>query len=140
MTRNTHRIFGSLVSIPFLTTPIGLIGLIGSIAPDWDIKLGQRFHRTFTHSLLFLGFTSLILYSINKEIGFIWFLSYMSHLILDSFTESGVMLFYPIRKKSYGFKVCQTGGVLNTIIEVIGYMLLIPVIFFTIVNIISNIF
>ncbi|MBZ9693390.1 metal-dependent hydrolase [Clostridium sp. M14] len=136
-TKNTHRIIGSLVSIPMITSPVGLIGLIGCVAPDWDIKLGRQFHRTFTHSLLFLGFTTMFFNVINKEIGLIWFISYLSHLILDSCTESGVMFLYPFKKKSYGLKLCYTGGVIDMLIENIGYILLVIVVIYSMSNVIN---
>jgi membrane-bound metal-dependent hydrolase YbcI (DUF457 family) len=55
MTKKTHLAIGTLVSLPILTSPIGLIGILGSIAPDLDIKLGKQFHRTFTHGLFFFN-------------------------------------------------------------------------------------
>lgn len=74
---------------------------------------------------------------INKEIGLIWFISYLSHLILDSCTESGVMFLYPFKKKSYGLKFLHSGGVIDMLIENIGYILLVIVVIYSMSNVIN---
>lgn len=52
MMKRTHIAIGVAVSIPFIVhNPIGVFGLIGSIAPDWDYMVGIK-HRTITHSFL----------------------------------------------------------------------------------------
>lgn len=126
MTHKTHMVVGTLVSIPFIASPIGLLGISGSIAPDFDIKLGIK-HRTITHSLLMLFFTSLIIKNINFNIGLIWFINYLSHLILDSLTKSGVKFFYP-SKKNYGLRLFKTGDIFDYIIRVVGIMLIFLII------------
>ena len=136
MTRKTHIAIGTLACIPFITSPLGLIGIIGSIAPDYDIKLGIRLHRTFSHSLMFLLFSSAIVSIVNKEIGFVWLISYTSHLFLDSLTVSGIPLFWGIRKKSYGLKLFHTGFIVDNLIFIIGLGLL----FINIGNMIFNLF
>jgi len=122
MTYKTHMVIGTLVSIPFIASPIGILGIIGSVSPDMDIKLGIK-HRTITHSLLMLFFTSFLINKINGDIAIIWFISFLSHLILDSFTKSGVKFFYPC-KKSYGLKICKTGFLMDKIIGAIGIVLI----------------
>jgi inner membrane protein len=123
MTKKTHLVIGTLVSLPVLTTPIGLIGILGSIAPDLDIKLGEKFHRTFTHSLFFLIFSSCGISIISKSIALIWFISYASHLFLDSLTKSGVPLFYPISGK-YGLRWFTTGMLIDKLIGIFGLLMI----------------
>jgi inner membrane protein len=123
MTKKTHLVIGTLVSLPVLTTPIGLIGILGSIAPDLDIKLGEKFHRTFTHSLFFLIFSSCGIAIISKSIALIWFISYASHLFLDSLTKSGVPLFYPISGK-YGLRWFTTGMLIDKLIGIFGLLMI----------------
>jgi inner membrane protein len=134
MTKKTHLIVGTLVSIPLLTSPLGLLGICGSVFADYDLKIGKLFHRTFTHSLIFLLFTTIIINIFNKEISVIWFASYSSHLFLDSLTRSGIPLFIPIKNKRYGLKLFLTGGIFDRAIEIVGWFLLV----FCIGNMIFN--
>ena len=61
-------------------------------------------HRTITHSLACLLLLSLIAgmagsyFSDDDNIGTIFFLAYLSHLILDMTTVQGIPLFYPFMK------------------------------------------
>lgn len=123
MTKKTHLAIGTLVSLPMITNPLGLIGILGAIAPDLDIKLGERFHRTFTHSLFFLIFSSCGFAVISKQIATIWFISYASHLFLDSLTKTGVPLFYPISGR-YGLRWFTTGLLFDKLIGIFGLFMI----------------
>jgi len=125
MTKKTHLVVGTLVSIPFIASPLGLLGIIGSIFADYDLKLGKVFHRTFTHSLLFLLFTTMIINIFSREIALIWFVSYASHLVLDSMTRSGIPLLMPINNKRYGLRIFMTGGIFDKTLEIVGWILLV---------------
>lgn len=127
MTKKTHLVIGTLTCVPIIpiTGIFSLIGILGSIAPDLDCKLGMTFHRTFTHSLIFLLFTTMIINIFSKEIALIWFVSYTSHLVLDSMTRSGIPLFMPIRNKRYGLRIFLTGGIFDKGLEIIGWILLV---------------
>lgn len=82
---------------------------LGSLLPDIDHKksmLGSIFylpvkHRTLTHSLLFLFVVSIIVTHHKPSLGCGIFLGILSHLILDMLSpkSSGIMLFYPCKKK-----------------------------------------
>lgn len=75
-------ITSSIAVISYLHIPyISLLGIVGAIAPDWDLKLHIK-HRTITHSLLLLFISSLLI-SIFK---------------------------YPFLKKNYGLKLIKSGG------------------------------
>lgn len=128
MKRNTHAIIGCALAISFITSPLSLIALYGSIAPDLDIKLGMRHHRTFTHSLLFLGLSSFLFYTINKELGFVWAISYSVHLFLDSLTVSGVPLLYPFPHR-FGLKWFHTDGWIDNSLEVVCWLGLVLITF-----------
>ena len=122
MTKKTHLAIGTLVSLPIIgstTGIVGIFGILGAIAPDLDIVLGMRFHRTFTHGLFFLMFSSLGISVISKSIALIWFVSYASHLFLDSMTKSGVPLFYPIGGR-YGLRWFTTGLIFDKLIGLGG--------------------
>ncbi|MEG0999973.1 MAG: metal-dependent hydrolase [Cellulosilyticaceae bacterium] len=92
--------------------------LVGSLLPDIDHTksfLGSRLllfskplnkwfgHRTLTHSLLTVG---LLFYSSFAAWGFLpittgLFTGCISHILLDSLTNKGVAIFYPLSKKRY---------------------------------------
>lgn len=111
MTKKTHIAVGVAATLPIITihTPILFVGVLGAIVPDWDMLLGIK-HRTTTHSLIALLTSTIVIMLCNFRVGLIWLISYISHLILDSFTKMGVPLFYPFNKKYYGFKLVKTGG------------------------------
>lgn len=85
---------------------------------------------------MFLIFSSAIISIINKEISLIWFISYSSHLILDSLTVSGIPLFWGIKNKKYGLKLFHTGFVFDNLLFAIG----LGCLFISIVNMILNLF
>lgn len=111
MLKKTHMLVGVLVAAPVIknTGLISAIGLMGATVPDIDYKIGIE-HRTITHSLLVLVFTALFIYLIHPGTAVVWGLTYLSHLLLDSFTIAGVPFLYPFIKKRYGLKKIKTGG------------------------------
>lgn len=126
MTKKTHLAIGTLVSLPIMASTtgiVGVIGILGSIAPDLDIKLGKQFHRTFTHGLFFLIFSSCGIGVFSNQIALIWFVSYASHLFLDSLTKGGVPLFYPLRGK-YGLRWFTTGMIIDKLIGIGGILMI----------------
>lgn len=70
-------------------------------------------HRTITHSLLGLVFFALPVFVFWKEYFLVFIIGYLSHLLLDSFTKTGVPLGYPLIKKYYGPKLIRTGGIVE---------------------------
>jgi inner membrane protein len=91
----------------------GLIGAIGGMIPDLDIFIRSSsdptvswfFHRSFTHSLIFIPLGGLI-----AALPFLFFrrfkdqkrdvilasiIGYATHALLDSFTNYGTQLFWP---------------------------------------------
>lgn len=91
MTKKTHITVGAAATIP-----------------DIDLSLGIK-HRTITHGFISLILSTLVLSLVNIPISLVWGLNYAIHLILDSFTKTGVPLFYPYNKKYYGMKLICTG-------------------------------
>ena len=120
MMKRTHLIIGVAITAPLIIyNPISVFGLIGSYAPDFDIKLGIK-HRTITHSFLMLGITTFIISILDPTIGFAWFLNYLSHLLADSLTVMGVPFLYPFKKKRYGLKIFKTGNLGDYIFQFIS--------------------
>lgn len=139
MTGKTHMSAGLLVGALttehfqtdlFSTVTVICLAIVSSLFPDichTRSKIGRQFkllsffvnlifgHRTFTHSLLFMGMIGFLLiliqtppYYLVSIIGAI-----ASHVILDMLTPRGVKLLYPIPltiKFPFTFK---TGGLLD---------------------------
>lgn len=107
----------------FIITIYCLATTVGSLLPDIDMtgsQMGKLFpiiskfiaknfkHRTLTHSLLSLAFFFILiacapLLNIGNDFYIIimcgLMLGHFSHIILDLFTNQGVCLFYPSKKK-----------------------------------------
>jgi len=119
MMKRTHIAISVAVTIPFIIhNPIVIVGLLGSVAPDWDYKVGIK-HRTITHSFLALVISSAVVSILNEPIVLVWSLNYALHLLADSMTVSGVPLFYPV-KKTYGFRLIKTGGAEDYFIQLLA--------------------
>ncbi|WP_238882688.1 metal-dependent hydrolase [Clostridium sp. YIM B02551] len=130
MLKKTHLAMGIATTITFITKDnmlIAPLALVGSIAPDWDIYLGMK-HRTLTHSLIALVGSSYLLYTFNKQLGLLWGVNYLSHIVLDSLTKRGVPLLYPFRKNYQGLKLFKTGGAEDLFISLILIYIIISVI------------
>lgn len=63
------------------------------------------YHRTWTHSIFFIAFLYGF-YRVYPGEGIKGILiGVTGHILLDSFTRSGIMIFYPVIKKNYGAKL-----------------------------------
>ena len=76
-------------------------------------------HRTFSHSLLFIGSTTVCLFFIYPFATFYYLIGCVSHIILDLLNETGVQLFYPARL-SPCLGVCESDRKGNKITYFIG--------------------
>lgn len=128
----THFVFGIfLYLILFLRSDFYLIFLfgllLGVLIVDIDLKnsiIGRFFlfrplqlffkHRGIIHSIFF-GFILMILFSIfNLHFSFAFFIGFISHLFLDLFNRRGILVFWPLTKKRFGFKV-KSGGIIEDV-------------------------
>jgi len=125
MTKKTHIAVGIVATLPLLNIypKYAFIGIIGAIVADWDLLLGIK-HRTITHSLIALCLATIVIALCNFNIGIVFGLNYLLHLLLDSLTKMGVPFFYPFRKKYYGFKLIKTGGVEDLFICLMAILLI----------------
>lgn len=82
-----------------------IIAIIASPIPDIDLKIPGMGHRTWTHGFLIMIISSLFIGLLNKQMGIIWGIAYLSHLLADSLTKMGVPFFYPFSKKKYGLRI-----------------------------------
>ncbi|MFZ5955648.1 MAG: metal-dependent hydrolase [Nanoarchaeota archaeon] len=78
-------------------------------------------HRGAFHTLLFCLIFSAIFYFADKNAGLGFFVGYMSHLILDCFTKSGIKLFWPISNLKFGLGV-KSGGLIEEICFVLLFL------------------
>ena len=91
-------------------------------------------HRSFTHSILGLFIYSAILsYSFNNNIVTIYFISHLSHIILDIFNMKGITLFYPFKYR-LSFKLCESNGTINKILFILSSILTIIVLIILCIN------
>ena len=119
MMKRTHVAVGLAVTLPLVVeAPITALGVIGSVAPDFDIALGLK-HRTVTHSFIAAGVTTLLITPVNIKIAIVWAINYLLHLLLDGTTVSGVPLLYP-KKKRYGIKKIKTRGAEDYFIQILA--------------------
>lgn len=139
MTGKTHLVGGvaSCVLVANFTEYDPLVltaaGAVGSLIPDichGGSKIGRRFpllskivnvlfgHRTFTHSLLFLALTSILIVALSDSsailIGYI--VGVVSHLILDAATKNGIQLLYPFKLTVRLPLTTRTGGAVEYIV------------------------
>jgi len=135
MRNDVHIVFGigssliagyylDLVQIPFLI--IG--GFIGSIAPDFDLRIR---HRRFFHNLFFLVAVLLLTVVISLSLGLSLYYvkafdigftaGFSSHLFGDVITFRGVDLLYPFSKKSFKIPIGSSKSLLvNSLGMIIG--------------------
>ena len=130
MTVKTHVAGGLLVGIiatQIMDVHIGyaLISGLGALLPDIDephSTIGRKIpgsflfkflfgHRGFFHSLLAAGLFYLALFLVaDHAVAQLMAAGYISHLLLDALTPSGVPFLYPIKKR-YSLDLIKTGGI-----------------------------
>lgn len=70
-------------------------------------------HRSFTHSILGLFiYTGILFYGFGFNVVIPYFVSHLSHIVLDLFNKKGVALFYP-SKFRFCFELCDSNGKVN---------------------------
>jgi inner membrane protein len=117
MEKMTHLILAFLILLLFgfvLNFPIymAVFAFVGVLIPDLDVK-SRRYHRKLLHNIwvmiifLFLGFSSGIFFS--REVGIIFSIGFISHMIGDSLTHKGIMPLWPIKKPKFNGPI-KTGG------------------------------
>ena len=114
MQRRTHLIFGILFfivvnSIFHLPILYGIFALLGSVFPDADLKF---MHRKLLHniwSLFVIVFLGMKFGLLNSTAGMLFSLGFISHLVSDSLTPTGIMPFWPIKAPRFRWKI-RTGS------------------------------
>ena len=82
-------------------------------------------HRSFTHSILGLFVYSAILsYGFGMNIVFPYFVSHLSHIVLDLFNMKGVALCYP-SKYRLCLNLCESNGKVNKFLFILFSILIV---------------
>jgi membrane-bound metal-dependent hydrolase YbcI (DUF457 family) len=120
-TKSTAAIFGVLLGMVRWVLR-GLSGIIRLLAGG---------HRGGTHWLFIAGILSYGMWHLGSLVGYpplwLWFTAgYLSHLILDMLTPSGLELLRPLSTASIhllpGFMRIRTGGTADTVVRVLLFM------------------
>lgn len=114
MMKKTHLLAGIvLTSTIICKTNIevlpAIVGLTGATIPDYDIALGLK-HRGLSHSFLLSTIVCSALTTVNVGFAISFYLNWLVHIFLDSFTKMGVPLFAPFSNKMIGVKIIKTNG------------------------------
>ena len=154
MMASTHQMLGAAVALYYIQKtgqphyyPVAF-SVAASLIPDIDepqSKLGSKVsglskttkhifgHRTITHSLLGVLIFGLITNYLLKLTDLPYFivtffvLGYLSHLLGDMLTVSGIPIFYPLNKK-YSIPIVRTGGKTEKAFQIlIGFVLVYQV-------------
>lgn len=112
--------------------------LISSMLPDIDINLGIK-HRRFTHSLLFGFIISVLIIFIYPKVLLPFILGFSLHVIADMFTNTGVQVFFPIKKK-IGFHLFNTNDPEESVIQYICYIIIIVFLSYQTINYLKSFF
>ena len=122
VTHLSFALFLGLMILRYADLPVNLAAflillLLGSLAPDIDSStsfLGRKtkpvswlfHHRGAVHSFLAMIFFTLILLLItpNFYYALAFVLGYLSHLLMDSVTPTGVPFLWPSKKRMKGKK------------------------------------
>lgn len=97
----------------------------GKVIPlHWFIK-----HRTWTHSVWAIVGAAALVYPFGIEFGVGFLAGVIFHILADTLTLSGVPLFYPIDKNTYGLRLFRVGNPGESMLALvaamaIGYMVL----------------
>lgn len=77
-------------------------------------------HRSFTHSILGLFIYTMVLsYSFSSKIYITYFISHLSHIIIDLLNMKGICLFYPLKFR-FSLKLCESDGSINKLLFVLS--------------------
>ena len=133
----------AVVGVP-ITGYASLAAGLGGLLPDMDhpesvvgrrarlisLPLSAIFgHRGFTHSLLAAMLVGLSLWHLPLNSASFWLpvcVGYLSHLLGDALSASGVPLFYPLSSKRFRFPILPVNSFLETaVVATIFFLTLI---------------
>lgn len=83
----------------------------------------QSPHRTFTHSLLTSFLYTLCILPVTIPGSIYFFIGYLSHLLADSLTKTGIPFFYPFDESNYGMRIMRVNKLAEKIIFAAGILI-----------------
>lgn len=101
-------------SEPIAAVSLSLLTGFAAYTPDLDIKLGIS-HRGITHSLLAVVALALLVWHVAPTLLVYIVGGYVSHLLADMLTVSGIQLFFPFKWRLNLLRL-RTGGVVDRLI------------------------
>ncbi len=82
-------------------------------------------HRSFTHSILGLFiYTGILFYGFEFNVVIPYFVSHLSHIVLDLFNKKGIALFYPSRFR-FSLDLCESNGKVNKFLFILFSILIV---------------
>ncbi|MFC6731005.1 MULTISPECIES: metal-dependent hydrolase [unclassified Haladaptatus] len=107
----THGLVG-YVLVRTLTTAPPAAGFLFAVAPDVDLFFHHLWtfplvHRGLLHTPVFLGIlaVSFLLVGASRRLLFALCVAFGSHLVIDSFTNAGILWLYPLTVEHYAYDV-----------------------------------
>lgn len=88
----------------------GFISICGMLTP----------HRSFMHSLFAMALLSACIYVIYPPVVMYFVAGFLSHVLLDTLNDKKVMLFFPLKRLSFAFRVADSDGKLNWFLFLLG--------------------
>lgn len=92
------------------------IGIVSTLIVSMIFSMTK--HRSISHSLIGLAILTTCISLINITGAAFFTIGYISHLISDSITVSGIPLFLPFSKKKIGLKICKADGVIDMMLRI----------------------
>ncbi|HIG95297.1 TPA: metal-dependent hydrolase [Candidatus Woesearchaeota archaeon] len=134
----THLLFAVFIASFFVEQGLFVMGLVlfGSFLPDIDhpqSKVGAKIkvvgwlskHRGFWHTPFAMFVVSgVVVVLTNVKMGIGLGVGYASHLVLDTLTIKGVMLFYPFTRKRITGPI-ETGSISEGLLFVLLFIILL---------------
>ena len=126
------------------------IGMVGGFLPDIDIPLfrikqddklenkpihkteGWKWdkHRGITHTFIFIIILSLIFMYFHHNLGFVFFIGAITHILLDSLNKTPMKLFYPLSKVDVCFYQMTVDSFRSRILIMIPMLIIFTIIGF----------
>jgi inner membrane protein len=111
----THGLVGYALVSAFTRYPPA-VGLVGAVAPDVDLLFDPSWqfplvHRGITHTPALAGIVIVaLLLGVSVPVAAAFGVGVISHLIVDTFTRSGVAWLYPVIAQPVAFDLSIHGG------------------------------
>jgi inner membrane protein len=106
----THAVIGFTLAYGY-SRSVGWAGVLGAVVPDIDLLFSPAWQSPFVHRGLthtpFLGgvVVAALLVTGRRRVALGVAIGFLSHLVLDSLTKSGVMWLYPLSVHHFAFDI-----------------------------------